>query len=121
MHFKENYLKKQNSNKWILFGTVILLIAIVMFVYSLKSSPLKGTWSMDDVTTYEFYNHNKGAMILPSVEYEFTYIIEENCLFIDFAYEGAKDAEYIFEIEGNSLILEGGNATTKGRYVLTKN
>ena len=59
-------------------------------------------------------------MVLPNIEYEFIYTIEDNNIYVDFVDESAKDAEYMFEINENSLILEGGNISTKGRYVLTK-
>ena len=57
---------------------------------------------------------------LPSAEYSFSYTIEEDVLYIDFAYEGAKDAQYTFRVEGDFLILEGGNSTTQGTLILKR-
>lgn len=59
-------------------------------------------------------------MVLPSAEYKFSYSVTDNILHIDFKYEGAKDAQYTFCVDGDTLTLEGGNATTQGIYVLTK-
>lgn len=118
---KAKPLRKQKHRKQLFFGIGIMLclIIIVLFIVGRKS-PLEGKWYMDEVTAYEFYDGGKGAMVLPSAEYEFTYSITDNNLSIDFTYEGAKDAQYIFTIEGNTLTLEGGNATTQGTYVLSK-
>lgn len=101
-----------------LFILAVVLSIAIAIIY--KKSPLIGTWYMDDVTTYEFYNGREGAMVLPSAEYEFAYSVTDNILYIDFKYEGAKDAQYTFYVDGNTLTLEGGNATTQGIYVLTK-
>lgn len=121
---KAKRLRKQRQRKQLQFTIGILLILIVALVIVLASihqqSPIEGTWYMDEVTAYEFRNGGKGAMILPSAEYEFTYSITDNNLSIDFEYEGAKDAQYIFTINGNTLTLEGGNTTTQGTYVLSK-
>ncbi len=38
---------------------------------------MEGKWNMDDVTAYEFYSNNKGCMLLPTAEYEFTYTVED--------------------------------------------
>ena len=71
---------------------------------------------MDVVTTYEYYRNGKGAMVLPSAEYEFTYSAQDDALCIDFDYEGAKGAEYTFVTEGNTLTFYGGKTIniTKG-------
>lgn len=99
------------------FIAAIVLLAIV-FTNTNRSNPLEGTWYMDAVTVYKFYGDGKGAMVLPSVEYTFSYSVEDNTLNIDFDHEGAKDAQYTFFITGDALTLDGGNSTTQGRYVL---
>lgn len=103
--------------------TVILLIAflVVLLIKTCSSkSPLKGKWNLDGITKYEFYDDVKGAMVLPSSIYEFTYKIEENKVIIDFVAENANDAEYEFSVDGKTLTLTGGNKATQGIYKLTK-
>ena len=118
---KAKRLRKQKRRKQLFLGIGILpcLFIIVLLIVGRKN-PLEGRWYMDEVTVYEFYDGSKGTMVLPSAAYEFTYSITDNNLSIDFKYEGAKDAQYIFTIEGNTLTLEGGNTTTQGTYVLKK-
>ncbi len=118
---KARRMRKQKQRKLLTLGIGILLcLLIIALLFLRKSSPLEGKWYMDDVTAYEFFDSSNGAMVLPSSEYEFTYIIKDNILRIDFDYEGAKDAQYTFAIDGDILTLEGGNATTQGTYVLRK-
>lgn len=121
---KAERLRKQRQRKQLQVAIGILFLLIVASAIMLaiihRQSPIEGTWYMDEVTAYEFRSGGKGAMILPSAEYAFTYSITDNNLSIDFEYEGAKDAQYIFTIDGNILTLEGGNATTQGTYVLSK-
>ena len=96
----------------------LLILAVIIVVFT--GDPLIGRWNMDEVTSYEFSRNGKGSMILPSAQYDFTYSVDGDILNIDFAYEGAKDAQYKFTIEGNMLTLDGGNSTTHGIYELTR-
>ncbi len=113
--------QRQYQRLWLGIGVLLaLLIVTIVTVIFLPSSPLEGKWEMDGVTSYEFYRDGKGAMILPSAEYDFSYAVKENIVYIDFLYGGAKDAQYNFAIDGNTLTLEGGNATTQDIYVLIK-
>lgn len=114
-------IQKQHRKRLMLLVSIFLLLTILItsIVYLSRDS-LTGTWHIDEVTAYQFNGRGKGALLLPGSEYEFTYKIEGNRLYIDFSYEGAKDAEYVFQVNGDTLTLNGGNATTKGEYVLTK-
>ena len=98
----------------------VLLILAAVIVIILTGNPIIGRWNMDEVTSYEFSWNGKGALILPSAQYGFTYTIDANVLNIDFDYDGAKDAQYIFTVDGDVLTLDGGNSTTQGTYVLTR-
>lgn len=118
---KAKRLRKQKYRKQLILGIgVLLCLPIIVFVIVGQISSLEGKWYMDEVTAYEFYDGYKGAMVLPSAEYEFSYTIKDDILRIDFDYEGAKDAQYTFVVDGDTLTLTGGNETTKGTYVLQK-
>lgn len=114
--------KRRGHKKSLTLACIIVVIVLLSIVFATanRSSPLEGTWYMDAVTVYKFYGGGKGAMVLPSAEYTFSYSVEENTLNIDFDHEGAKDAQYTFFIAGDVLTLDGGNSTTQGRYVLNK-
>lgn len=118
---RQSRKEKQRQRLLVCIGAlIVLLIIAVIIVILLPDSLLEGKWDMDGVTAYEFYKSGKGALVLPSAEYEFTYTVKDNTLYIDFEFDGAKDAQYVFSVEGNTLTLDGGNATTQGIYVLTK-
>ena len=119
---KKRVCKLQGKQKYMIliaFVFVVVSLSLILF-WALTRNPIQGEWSVDGVTTYEFYKNGKGSMVLPSAEYSFSYTIEEDVLYIDFAYEGAKDAQYTFHVEGDSLILEGGNSTTQGTLILKR-
>ena len=98
----------------------VLMILLIVLVGAIFDDPLIGRWYMDEVTSYQFSGNGKGVMILPAAQYDFTYVIDGNILNIDFAYEGAKDAQYTFNVNGGVLTLDGGNPTTQGTYALTR-
>jgi len=53
-------------------------------------------------------------------DYDFTYEIKDNQLYIDFVNESAHDATYEFSVKGDTLTLIGGEGTIGGTYELTK-
>lgn len=56
----------------------------------------------------------------PLADYDFTYEIKDNQLYIDFVNESAHDVTYEFSVKGDTLILIGGEGTIGGTYELTK-
>ena len=61
-----------------------------------------------------------GAMLLTLADYDFTYEIRDNQLYIDFVNDSAHDATYEFSVKGDTLTLIGGEGTIGGTYELTK-
>ena len=61
-----------------------------------------------------------GEMLLTLADYDFTYEIKDNQLYIDFVNESAHDATYEFSVKGDTLTLIGGEGTIGGTYELTK-
>ena len=117
---RKRQCQRQRRQYRMLLIVVPLLLILIAAIAFLTKDPLAGTWHIDDVTSYRFNGRGKGALVLPNSEYEFTYEVEGNSLYIDFANEGAKDAEYVFQVSGGILTLNGGNATTKGEYTLAR-
>ena len=94
----------------IVAGIVILVIAIGLVCSyfigrALEHDPLKGVWSLDDVTIYSFNGKGHGTLSLPLNSYEFDYVLEDNVLKIDFTDADAIDRSYIFTVTEEELIL----------------
>ena len=81
---------------------------------------IAGTWNLDGTTTYEFDGNGTGAMVLPSISYDFTYMINGDRLVIDFANEILQDSTYTFLVEDGTLTMIGGEGTIGGTYELNK-
>lgn len=126
----------ENDNSFINKKKIIILLLILLFIlvvigcawYILtnknieinrSADNLNGTWTTDGVTIYEFDGKGKGTMRVPASNYDFTYIIHDNQIYIDFKDEKAKDSDYEFSIEDNKLVFKGIKATT-GTYTFTK-
>lgn len=101
---------------------VVIIVAIILIVKGCSGATdaLAGTWDLDSNTTYEFDGKGSGAMLLTLADYDFTYEIKDNQLYIDFVNESAHDATYEFSVKGDTLTLIGGEGTIGGTYELTK-
>ena len=99
---------------------LILIIVLIVKGCSGSSDALAGKWDVDGTTFYEFAGDGKGALILPSKTYDFTYKIDNDQLHIDYVSESVHDGSYTFKIDGNKLTLVGGEGTIGGTYELTK-
>ena len=72
----------------IIIVLIIIAVGITFFVKRPKENKivddrLISTWTTDGITVYEFYNKGEGKMKLPSSEYKFTYVVDDNKLYID--------------------------------------
>lgn len=101
-------------------GILILIIVLICKGCSGSSDVLAGKWDVDGTTFYEFDGDGKGALILPSKTYDFTYKIDNDQLHIDYENESVHDGSYTFKNDGNKLTLIGGEGTIGGTYELTK-
>ncbi len=118
---RRRYRKRRRSKIWIL---AVVIAAIMLFVFIrvswLSGDKLEGTWSIDEITSYQFDGNGKGALVLPDKTYEFLYAIEEDQLRIDFINANARDFQYSFTIDGDYLILSGGEGKESITYELIK-
>lgn len=119
--------KRRQRQRYCLFGSTILLLIVVIIAIvflvkgcSAKTDSLAGTWNLDGTTTYEFDGNGTGAMVLPSISYDFTYMINGDRLVIDFANEILQDSTYTFLVEDGTLTMIGGEGTIGGTYELNK-
>ena len=114
--------KKQNKRRMQIGGASVIIVAIILIVKGCSGATdaLAGTWDLDSNTTYEFDGKGSGAMLLTLADYDFTYEIKDNQLYIDFVNESAHDATYEFSVKGDTLTLIGGEGTIGGTYELTK-
>ena len=99
---------------------IVVVIALIVKGCSGRTDALAGTWDFDGTTTYEFDGNGTGAMVLPSISYDFTYTIDGNKLVIDYSNESVHDSTYEFTVDGDILTMVGGEGTVSGTYKLTR-
>lgn len=120
--------KRNHRNKRIRMMCITVVSILLVLIMGLgamlcsKNDGFKGIWDLDGTTMYEFNGSGKGAMLLPSNEYMFTYTVDEEnkTISIDFASEKANDYTYTYELLRNKLILSGGDGDNYLSYVFTK-
>ena len=119
--------KKKQKQRRMLFGgaaaaliVIVVLIVLIVKGCSGRTDVLAGTWDFDGTTTYSFDGEGSGAMVLPSISYDFTYMINGDRPVIDFANEILQDSTYTFLVEDGTLTMIGGEGTIGGTYELNK-
>lgn len=116
---KKRKLKKQGI--LIICGIVVLLIILFVVLFLNRKSQIYqkniiGSWTIDNVTIYEFNKNNKGKLKVSLDEYLFTYQIKSDEIVIDFDDDSIQNSEYTFDIIKNKLILSGIN----GKFEFSK-
>lgn len=130
MEKKHESRRKQENKKSVFLLIIIIFITIVgtvIFILNSRkdaneaniTSEILGTWTTDGYTVYEFNENGNGKLVIPIADYEFSYRIEENKIYIDFKNEISTDSDYEYSFEDGKLILKGINKTT-GTYEFTK-
>lgn len=112
--------RKRRRGVWVLaleLGAAALLIGLLC---RQGRDRLSGVWDCDGYTAYRFDGRGSGALRLSAAQYEFTYRIDGDRLFIDFADEAARDGAYTFRVEGDRLHLRGGEGTIGGNFELRR-
>lgn len=118
--------KKQKQRRMLFGGAAAVLIVIVIVIVLIvkgcsgRTDVLAGTWDFDGTTTYSFDGEGSGAMVLPSISYDFTYTIDGNKLVIDYINESVHDSPYEFAVDGDILTMVGGEGKVGGTYKLTR-
>ena len=112
--------KRKLKKKFLIIVTSLFaLVAIISLIMILKkpSAPkIVGSWTTDGVTIYRFNKDNTGSLIVSLSEYEFTYKIDDNKIYIDFDNERSVDSTYEYTLEKDKLTLKG----ERGTFVFTK-
>ena len=98
----------------ILLLIVLLIVVAVCLIFTLKpkdniQNKLIGSWTTDGVTIYEFKEDGIGFLKTSLKEYQFTYTINNNKIFIDFKNEKSEDVEYTYTLEDDKLTLKSKN------------
>ena len=122
---RKTAIKRRKRQRAVIVSLLALLFVVLIIVLICKGcsgriDALAGKWDFDGTTAYEFDGKGSGAMLLTLADYDFTYEIKDNQLYIDFVNESAHDATYEFSVKGDTLILIGGEGTIGGTYELTK-
>lgn len=130
---RQNRRKAALKRKWkkeIAFISimVVLVIALIIGVFIVVNqsgnrqeiTQIQGTWQYDEYIKYEFDGEGSGCMCLEDLHYEYKYTVDNNELILDFKDESVHDCTYTFLIDGNALMLTGGEGTIGGTYELKK-
>ena len=113
--------RRRNPQFVILMSLLALaLIILVVGIFRYNRTTLDGRWDLDGSTVYEFGDDGNGSLILMNAEYEFSYVIEDDMLMIDFVDDYALDARYTFTIAKNIMFWTGGPGDAKQDYVLKR-
>ena len=106
--------RKRKVAVWVAILAVIIIILVAGVFFTVRglrqSSPsIKGTWSYDEVTIYTFDDEGHGSLVLPLGNYEFSYVLEDDVLQLDFVDESIIDRRYNYSIAEDELILTDGD------------
>ena len=98
------------KKKIIIIALIIVVLVVIGILFlpktSSKTDELAGLWDVDGNTKYEFNGKGTGKIIVPNSEYEFTYVIEDNVVSIDFKSEKSTDTKYEFKVQKDSMELK---------------
>ena len=118
--------RRSGVQPWLVITLVVVLavLTVVALLLGMKGctteANIEGRWDLDGTTVYEFYPEGKGALVLSTMSFEFTYTVEGNQVSIDFADERATDAQYEFAISDDLLMLTGGPGEGKAQHILKR-
>lgn len=113
---KKRKLKKKYLIILILIFAILVIFATIKIITRPRSPKIVGSWTTDGITVYTFNKDNTGLLSVSLTDYEFTYKIEENKLYIDFENERSVDSTYEFNLDGDKLTLKG----ERGTFLFTK-
>ncbi len=100
---------------------VLLLLSVILGMKSCAPKPsIQGRWNLDSATIYEFYPDGKGALVLTTMTFEFTYTIDGDQVSIDFVDERATDTKYEFAVTEELLMLMGGPNDNQTQHILKR-
>lgn len=123
--------RKKQMRRDLIVGVIALLVIVIGIVLIVKicssdktdNAKLNGIYVYDQYTEYEFDGKGNGCMCIDKTNhYEFTYRIEKDALYVDYALDYVTDCEYTLKLEDSKMTLIGGKGTSEpGKtYELTK-
>lgn len=114
--------RRNHRRKLILISALVLALVIFMVILLFKgcsndqytNAELTGVWYYDQYTEYEFDSEGNGCMCLDgNNHFEFTYKTEDDTLYFDFVLDYVTDCQYTYTVDGDKLILVGGEGTAE--------
>ena len=126
--------KQSNKNKntiTVALAVVALAVLSVVIIFVCKScfgnssdeKELEGIWYYNEYTEYEFDGNGSGKMYYDKGKwFDFTYDAKGGTVSLDFELDYVTDCEYKYLVEGDNLLLIGGEGTAQPgtEYELTK-
>ena len=108
---REKKNRKIKFKKILILACIIIVVCVALiFLFKGKNkieNKFIGEWTTDGVTIYEFKKDNTGVLKVSLSDYDFTYEIKDDKLYIDFKNEKSEDSEYTYEFKEDKLILTG--------------
>lgn len=104
----------------IALAILILIIVLIVKGCSGGKNDIVGTWRLDDSVKYQFEKDGTGTMLLTNSRYDYTFEVKGENLHIDYEDDILVDGSYTFTVEGDTLILNGGEGTSGDTYELTR-
>lgn len=112
---KKKIKLKRSVYLYIMIVIVFSILLLCRFLFSAKTK-LIGTWTTDNITTYQFYRNNTGKLIVSLSEYTFKYNLKKNILYINFEDDKSEDSKYEYKFINKKLVL----SNEKGTFTFTK-
>ena len=81
---------------------------------------LAGTWTVDGVTTYRFFEDGTGELVLPEHTYPFTCTAEEGEYRLEFDSSSVSSAEFHISLENDTMTMERLTDQGTASYQLTR-
>ena len=109
---RKRRLRRRAYRAFLAVLAVVFLVSLVMILRGLPTEDkLKGAWTLDESTAYEFDGKGRGTLRLPLGSYAFSYTVEYNVVTLDFEDEDVTNASYSFLRDGTSLTLDTNTGT----------
>ena len=74
-------------------------------ITELTAETIAGFWTIDGITNYRFEENGKGALVLPSNTYRFSFSIEDDEITLNYADKKIGKKVFGIAMEGDTLIL----------------
>lgn len=112
--------RQERILKCAIYLVCVMFVLLIIFIFLTQTDDLKGLWAIDSVTSYRFDGNGHGALLLPDVEYPFSYAISGSNLSIDFEKDNISDRTYELILSKSQITLINRDGKEAVEYKLTR-